>query len=87
MPSRKGTACIFATWNPPGKCKEPGPQMGPEGRGAPLTWRRVGEIRKGDVWVRERAYERPRLPGQWKSARAKRRLADGGKGDPEDMKG
>lgn len=56
--------------------------MGPEGRGAPLTWRRVGEIRKGDVWVRERAYERPRLPGQWKSARAERRLADGGKGDP-----
>ena len=61
--------------------------MGPEGRGAPLTWRRVGEIRKGDVWVRERAYERPRLPGQWKSARANRRLADGGKGDPDDLKG
>ena len=33
--------------NPPGKCEEPGPQMGPEGRGAPLTWRSVGEIRKG----------------------------------------
>ena len=60
--------------------------MGPQGLGAPLTWRRVGEVRKGTAGQGEVLGE-AEAPRTVESVPTERRLEGGGQGDPGDLMG